>query len=108
MQVFGRGAVAGRPDGLIILDDVMTRGALTTLHRLGLHAGQDIVIASHANKTSSVLHGYEHCLIRLEFDPAEIVQALFALLDAQLQGRPLPAPLPPLQPHLILPDTNTN
>jgi hypothetical protein len=33
-----------------------------------------------------VLHGYECEIIRMEYDPAEIVQVLFDQLERQMQG----------------------
>jgi DNA-binding LacI/PurR family transcriptional regulator len=71
-----------RPDGLVILDDMLTRGALNALRKLGLQPGSDIHIATHANKGSSTLYGYEDELILLEFDPEEIVETLFQMLES--------------------------
>lgn len=79
-----------RPDGIVINDDMMTSGALSALHRLGVRPGQDVLIASHANVGSPMLFGYQDQLLLVEVDPAEIVDALFDLLDRALAGQPLP------------------
>jgi DNA-binding LacI/PurR family transcriptional regulator len=75
------------PDGLVILDDMMARGALVGLGKLGLRPGEDIKIATHINKGSAALHGYEDDLTLIEIDPAQIVTALFALLEPLMEGQ---------------------
>jgi DNA-binding LacI/PurR family transcriptional regulator len=83
------GAVA-LPDGLIIRDDTITRGALVALARCGWQVGRDIQIATNANKGSPVLQPYEHDMILIEYDPAAFVKALFELLDRLMATRPSP------------------
>ncbi len=70
-----------RPDGLVILDDMMTRGALTALAQLGIRPGLDVKIASHTNVGSQTLFGYEKSLVLLEFDPAQVAAAMFEMLE---------------------------
>lgn len=101
-SVFGPGALLPRPDGVLIMDDMLTRGALTALHHLGLSPLKDIPIATLSNKNSNVLRGYENCLIRMEFDPLEIMEEMLQLLSSQLAGQSFQTPAP-VQPHLILP-----
>jgi DNA-binding LacI/PurR family transcriptional regulator len=90
----------GTPDGLVILDDMITRGALVALRKLGLQPGKDIHIATHANKGSSTLYGYEDELIFLEFDPEEIVETLFQMLESCWETN-APAPSRILLPKVI-------
>jgi hypothetical protein len=52
---------------------------------------------THANRGAATLLGWENELTRIEYDPAEMVEALFALLHARLSGAP------PAGRHLILP-----
>ena len=87
------GEGVARPDGLVVIDDMMTRGALAGLKKLGLAPGVDVQIASHANRGSGVLQGEEKQLMLLEVDPAEIVKAMFALLNSLMNKEtpPLPA-----------------
>ncbi len=80
------GESTARPDGIVILDDMMARGALVALARLGIRPGQDIKIATHLNKGSTALHGYEDDLTLIEVDPAEIVAALFTMLETLMNG----------------------
>jgi DNA-binding LacI/PurR family transcriptional regulator len=72
------------PDGLVIHDDMMTRGVLSALRERNL---KNIHIATHANKGSDVLAGYENHLTRLEIDPREIATVLFDLLETRLAGK---------------------
>jgi DNA-binding LacI/PurR family transcriptional regulator len=78
------------PDGIVISDDLMTRGALTAFAKLGLRAGQDVKIATHANRGSSVLMGHEDELTLVEFDPSELVQAIFDTLETLMNGETPP------------------
>ncbi len=78
------------PDGMIIVDDMTTRGVLVGLQKLGIQPGRDLKIASHNNIGSAVLHGQEDELILLEIDPSEVVQAMFGFLE-QLMGGQTPA-----------------
>lgn len=70
-----------RPDGVVILDDMMTRGFLVALSKLSLRPKIDVKIATHTNKGSTTLHGYEDDLIFIEVDPAQIVATLFSMLE---------------------------
>ncbi|HEX8236253.1 MAG TPA: LacI family DNA-binding transcriptional regulator [Abditibacteriaceae bacterium] len=87
------------PDALIIDDDMMTRGALVAFDKLGIRAGSNIKVASHTNRGSTVLTGYEDELILIEVDPAEIVQAMFDMLESLMQGQ-TPAATIVIKPHL--------
>jgi len=69
------------PDGLVILDDIMARGALVTLQQLGVQVGSDVKIATHLNKGSEVLSPFESNVTIIEIDPQEIVNALFGMLE---------------------------
>ena len=84
-EILGR-PVAGRPDGVLINDDMLARGALVAARVLGLTLGRDLHIATHANKGSPVLYGHEDELIRLVADPDEIVRAMFEVLEPLMAG----------------------
>ena len=72
---------------------MMARGALVALSKLGLRPGTDIKIATHLNKGSTALHGYEGDLTIVEIDPAEIVAALFSMLETLMNGEKPAAPV---------------
>jgi DNA-binding LacI/PurR family transcriptional regulator len=74
------------PDGIVILNDLMTQSALATFRELGVRVNHDVTIATQSNKDSSILVGYESLLIRLEVDPAEVARALFQTLESLMQG----------------------
>ena len=78
---------ANRPDGIYILDDMMTSGALTACDEMGIRLGRDIQVVSHANTGSPILFGKVPPLITIEYDPADIARAIFALLD-EVMGEP--------------------
>jgi DNA-binding transcriptional regulator YhcF (GntR family) len=92
----GRGP---RPDGILIADDMMASGALVALRNLGIEPGRDVQIVSHANAGSPVLIGYEKLIDRLVFEPREIAQKLFWLLDGFLEGRQVCPNICRIKPH---------
>ena len=85
-EVFGTNGAPTLPDGIVIDDDTMTRGALIALGRLGIQPGVDIKIASHTNRGSTVLQGYEDNLTLFEIDPSELVRAMYEMLETLIQG----------------------
>lgn len=89
-----------RPDGIVALDDMMTRGALVALSKFGLHPGVEIQIATHTNKGSMALHGYEDDLTFIEIDPAQIVAALFSMLETLMNGKTPGGAVVSIRPHL--------
>jgi len=93
-----------RPDGIVIIDDLMTPGVLAALEKLGLKIGKDIHIATRSNAQSPVLAGHENHLIRLEFDPKETVDALFHKLDTLMKGEKPLELMSSVLPHLRLPE----
>lgn len=74
------------PDGLVITDDMITRGSLMALQEMDLQPGQDIKIASHANQGTNVLKRFQEDVILLEVKPEEIIQTMFAMLQDLMQG----------------------
>ncbi len=71
----------GLPDGLVITDDILARGACAGLDSLGVSPGNNLMIASHANKDSDALADWEDKLILIEVDIQEIVEAMFSILE---------------------------
>ncbi len=97
-----------RPDGIISTDDMMTQGILMAMGRQGLRVGEDIHIATHANRDLPALLGWETEITRIEFDPAEIVARMFEALEALLRGETpvgaTPAPCNPKFPDYHPPE----
>jgi DNA-binding LacI/PurR family transcriptional regulator len=76
----------GLPQGLIISDDIVARGACPYFVSQNIVLGKDLKIASHSNKGSSALTEWEGSLIRCEFDPEEIAEAMFSMLQTLMDG----------------------
>lgn len=89
-----------RPDGILIVNDLMTFGAMKALEKLGLEVGRDVQIATLTNAGSPVLTDYEDRLIRLEFDAQEVTAELFAMLETLMRGETIVQPLVKIAPHL--------
>jgi DNA-binding LacI/PurR family transcriptional regulator len=97
MRVFSN--AGPHPDGIIITDDMMASGALVALRNLGIEPGRDVQVVSHANANSPVLVGYEQLIARVVFDPREIAQKMFSLLDTILQGEDFGPRVQRVAPH---------
>lgn len=83
-----RGPAERRPDGIVIIDDVMAVGVFAALQELGFRPGADVQIASHTNRGSATLAGWENNVIRLEIDPKLLTKAMFKQLDRLMAGEP--------------------
>jgi DNA-binding LacI/PurR family transcriptional regulator len=84
------GANGTQPDGLLIGDDMVTSGALVELRRRGIEVGKTVQIASNSNAGSPILFGEEANMMRIEYDPRELAEALFRTLDRLMEGKPQP------------------
>ena len=73
------------PDGLLSTDDMMTRGILAALRKLGLKPGHDVQIASHINRGSTVLTTDDESVAFVEIDPSEIVSTMFSQLEKLME-----------------------
>ena len=74
------------PDGLVSLDDTMTRGVISEIHQAGLQIGRDIHIVTTVNKGSPVLELYANQLLQIEYDPACIVKGALDMLENLMNG----------------------
>lgn len=95
-------ARAGRreaPDGLVIADDMMTRGAVTALRELRLRVGRDVKVATHANRGSPALRTCASDMILIEVDPGEVVDALFEMLETLMDGETPREPVVSIRPR---------
>jgi DNA-binding LacI/PurR family transcriptional regulator len=86
MEAFGPDATRP-PDGVLILDDMITSGALFALRNLGPSLEKTAMIATIANAGSTVLFGHERSLILIVRDPRIIAISLLDALDLLLDGR---------------------
>jgi len=81
------GSANGLPfDGIVSLDDMLTRGAIASLKKLKIGIGTQVRVATHANCGSPALQGEEN-LTLLQIDPVEIVDAMFSILEPLMEGQ---------------------
>jgi DNA-binding LacI/PurR family transcriptional regulator len=85
-EVYASQPLHQAPDGLVVLNDLMARGALAGFQELGLRVGQDVKLACHSNKDSNVLLGYESQLIRLQVDTTMLTTSIFETLETLMTG----------------------
>lgn len=74
------------PDGIVIPADTMTLGVVGALGELDLRLGEDVQIATQANRGSSLLLGWEDKLTILQIDPEQIVTGMFDCLEQLMIG----------------------
>ncbi|HEY3331942.1 MAG TPA: substrate-binding domain-containing protein [Capsulimonadaceae bacterium] len=106
-NVFSR-SIPSVPDGVLIDDDVMARGALKALHDLGVQVGRDVHFATICNKGSSVLRENQEPLVRIEIDPYRLVQGMLQVLDSLMDGRIPQYPTLNILPNLLPDDCADN
>jgi DNA-binding LacI/PurR family transcriptional regulator len=91
------------PDGLVSLDDMLTRGALAAARKLKIEIGSELRIATHANKESPALQGCEQELVRLEIDINEMVEAMFGMLEPLMEGGAPTKKILHVKPRVLFP-----
>jgi DNA-binding LacI/PurR family transcriptional regulator len=101
-RTFGNAPDLPLPDGIISSDDMLTAGVLAYMRQFQIAVGQQVKIVTHSNAGSPVLLGWEKEIIRVEFNPEELVEALFQRLQARIQGDPAGKKIV-IAPQLILP-----
>lgn len=98
-RLYGSGKT-DTPDGLLVLDDMLARGALNAAEQLKIPIGSEIKMATHANKGSTILERDYERLLLLEIDPSEVAQAMLDLLERLMAGRDCPEKIVWIKPHL--------
>ncbi|WP_269522642.1 GntR family transcriptional regulator [Coraliomargarita parva] len=94
-------ANSGRmPDGIIIADDMLARGACDEFERLGGVVGGDVKFAVQVNRGCDVLHNWNDRLIQYEMDSNEVVEAMFTELEALMEQPNEPRPPVFVKGHL--------
>jgi len=86
-----------RPDGLLITDDFIGRGALAALLRLSVRVPQDVRVCTHARRGDGFPGVYGLPVARMEADSDALAAAAFDLMERAVKGDPIP------EPHLRLP-----
>jgi DNA-binding LacI/PurR family transcriptional regulator len=75
------------PDGIVIGDDMVADGAIAAMRKMGIAVGEDVIIVIHANAGSPVLYDIRDRIVRIQYDPNDIVDNMFAMLDLLMDGR---------------------
>jgi DNA-binding LacI/PurR family transcriptional regulator len=80
-----------RPDGLLVLDDVLFRDAARAILELGIRVPEELKIITHANRQDEFLSLFP--VARLEVDPARLADLTASKIQSHLRGEtPAPAP----------------
>ncbi|MDR3710346.1 MAG: GntR family transcriptional regulator [Capsulimonadaceae bacterium] len=75
-------------EGIVVMDDFLTRGCLYAALNLSLKIGKDIKIASSANRGSDALHRFERDLALMEVDPAVLADEMIRMLSLMMEDSP--------------------
>ncbi len=84
----------GRPDGLVILDDMLYADAQLAILELGVQIPQDLRIATLVNRDASP--PVRLPVTAFEIDPTERANMLVDMLEQRMRGEPMP----PVTHHL--------
>lgn len=79
--------VNAQPDGIVIMDDTMARGAMRAFESHGIAVGRDIRIAALGTKHSPVLAEHANKLFLLQIDPEEQARMGFEMLELLMAGK---------------------
>ena len=79
------------PDGVLGLDDTMTRGLINAMNLSGMWPSENMEIVTSSNKGSPVLYPYAEFLTRIEFDPEECIDISLKMLKSLVDGGLKPA-----------------
>jgi DNA-binding LacI/PurR family transcriptional regulator len=93
----------GRPDGIVISDDVMAVGACQAFEEKGFTPGKSIGFVTLSNKGSWSLREWHDKISRIEFNPSDYVDSAFYLLDLLMAGQKLERRIIKIRPEAIYP-----
>ena len=79
--------VNAQPDGIVIMDDTMARGAMRAFESHGIAVGRDIHIAALGTSHSPVLTDYANKLFLLQINPEEQARMGFEMLELLMAGK---------------------
>ena len=106
------GLVDARPDGIVIMDDTMARGAVRGFEARGVVVGRDVRIAALGTKHSPVLadqalrsdSGQAGKLILLLIDTEETVRMGYEMLEQLMAGKRPESRCLLVRPHVHVPE----
>ena len=88
-RAIAAGHLAQRNYGILSTDDMLTQGFIHGLIDHGLKVGEDVEIATYANRGSPVLGPWESKLTHLELDVRQMTTAMRECADSLCEGRAL-------------------
>jgi DNA-binding LacI/PurR family transcriptional regulator len=79
---------AGRPDALLVTDDIFVEDVLLGVYHAGLRIPDDVDVVAHCNFPQARVSAFP--VTRLGYSAAAILERAFAVVDLQRQGRKVP------------------
>ena len=79
---------ADRPDGILVVDDILCGGVLRAILQLGLELPRDLRLVTKANK--GIALPYHRSVSRIEYDVDEWVDKAVRMLETRSKGPPSP------------------
>ncbi len=76
----------GKFDGILSMDDMISQGGLMAMQRIGVPIGEQVRMATYANRYSPALLAWEDQITRMEIDLVELVGIILETLDALIEG----------------------
>ena len=89
-----------KPDGLLVLDDVLFRDVMLGILDSHIQVPEQLQVVTHANKGSGFTYPFP--VTTLEIDPDEYVEAMADLLIKLIKKEPMETRMKYIQPHLLL------
>lgn len=80
-----------RPDGIFVSDDVLCRGVLRAIQKLGVELPRDLRLVTNANRGFGF--PYPRAVSRVEFDLDEATDKAVRMMEKLAQGKPLETPV---------------
>jgi DNA-binding LacI/PurR family transcriptional regulator len=79
-----------KPDGLIVVDDVLFDEVRIAIQELGLHVPEQLRIVTHANKGAA--RRYPFAVTEVQIDPERYAESLGGMLLSRLRGEAVEPP----------------
>jgi DNA-binding LacI/PurR family transcriptional regulator len=81
---------AGRPDGLLVLDEVLFSDTATAILEMGIRVPEQLMVVTHSNEGSGILYPFPAA--RMEFDMEEVARGIGVLLRRAMSHEPIQEP----------------
>lgn len=78
---------ADKPDGIVIIDDLLFRDAVIAIQDLWIRVPEELLVVTMSSKHSGILSPFP--VIKLEYDSEEVARNLVRLLTRRLERQPV-------------------